>query len=197
MRHIKLPVTLLSTNSWDKRAVFLAPLLWAAFATSAFAEPIPLSAVIANVTSRSFIVPLVSVEVDFKVGVFEGPAPTSRLTDFQAQLFADGGLFPGDRASTSWSSAPGWAVTSTNNLSGNAFFQALSVANGIAPGGELTGFDVVGLGADLISFGNVKITQVSSSTVGVPEPSTFSLLILGLIIAPLLFGRALLSHVTA
>jgi len=138
------------------------------YTTQAFAATL---SAIPNVTSRSVAVfPLpVATDITFSVNVpaVDGLPPDIRLTDFTAQLFDN--LTTLDRASFSWSAAPGWIVSSQDNLAGNAYFQALSYNTGISPGGTLGGFQVSGVGIDLALTGNVRITDVSTS---VPEPLT-------------------------
>ena len=142
-------------------------------------ENIPLSAVNAEVTSATPGFPdIISTYLDFKVNVFNNPPldPNLRLTDFTAQLYYTDICIPSfeycdvDRATFRWTSAPGWRVTSTDNIAGNAYFEALDATNGIKPGSFLGGFQATGIGTDLVVYGKIKITSVS--TTAVPEPLT-------------------------
>lgn len=142
-------------------------------ATRTFALSIPLSAVNAEVTSAYPFVPAVSTSLNFKVNVSNIPPldPNLRLTDFTAQLYYTDICISSleycdiNRATLSWTSAPGWRVSSQDNVAGNAYFEALDATNGIKPGSFLDGFNTKGLGVDLMLLGRIKITSVSTTSV--------------------------------
>lgn len=123
------------------------------------------SAVNAEVTSAFPFVPTVSTSLNFKVNVSNSPPldPNLRLTGFSAQLIDS--ITSLDRATFSWTSAPGWRVSSQDNAAGNAYFEVLDPKNGIQPGSFLDGFNTKGLGVDLILLGGIKITSATATAV--------------------------------
>lgn len=145
---------------------------------SAVTDNIPLSAVNAEVTSAYPYVPFISTSLNFKVNVSNIPPldPNLRVTSFTAQLYYSDTCLPSlnpcdvDRATFSWTSAPGWRVSSQDNIAGTAYFEALDATNGIKSGSFLDGFNTKGIGIDLMLNGRIKITSVSTTTV--PEPLT-------------------------